>query len=62
MFEINGTKYLTNRQVAERLGLHPGTIRNRRADGRDPIPSVRVGSSVLYPLSAIEAYERSGRR
>lgn len=61
MQTLEGVTYLDNREVAERLGLHPGTIRNRRSDGTDPIPCVRFGRSVLYRACDVEDYLKRGR-
>ncbi|WSR94735.1 helix-turn-helix domain-containing protein [Streptomyces microflavus] len=48
MFQMNGANYLTVRETAVRLGLHPGSIRNWRANGTEPIESMKLGSSVFY--------------
>ncbi len=53
---IAGENYLTTREVADVLGIHPVTVRGWRSDGRDPIGSHRFGSSVLYKESEVLAY------
>lgn len=47
---------LSTKTTAERLGLSQGTLRNWRCQGRGPA-YVKVGSRVVYPLWAIEAFE-----
>lgn len=61
MFDINGVTYLNNRETAARLGVHPGTLRNWRCDGRSPIPFHKVGASVLYAESVVTAYLGRGK-
>ncbi|MDQ1044307.1 helix-turn-helix domain-containing protein [Streptomyces sp. V4I2] len=48
MLNVNGTRYLTTAETAERLGLSAGHLRNQRSDGRSPLPFVRIGPSVFY--------------
>lgn len=61
MFQIEGINYMTIREVARRLGVHPGTVRNWRANGVEPIEGVKLGASVLYRATDVErlAEERS---
>ncbi|MDQ0793722.1 helix-turn-helix domain-containing protein [Streptomyces sp. B1I3] len=54
MFQIEGTNYMTVRETARRLGLHPGSVRNWRANGVEPIESVKLGASVLYRVQDVE--------
>jgi excisionase family DNA binding protein len=58
MVTIEGRNYLTTREVAERLGLHPGTIRNQRCDGLSPVPWVKVGNIALAREQDVEQYAR----
>lgn len=52
------TAHLRPPALAERLGTTTGTLANMRCAGRGPA-YIKVGASVLYPLSAVEAYERA---
>ncbi|QOV37648.1 helix-turn-helix domain-containing protein [Streptomyces ferrugineus] len=54
MFQIEGTNYMTVRETARRLGVHPGTVRNWRSDGVEPIEGVKLGASVLYRQADVE--------
>jgi excisionase family DNA binding protein len=54
VFQIEGTNYMTVRETARRLGLHPGTVRNWRANGVEPIESLKLGHSVLYRQADVE--------
>lgn len=54
MFRIEGTNYMTVREAARRLGLHAGSVRNWRANGVEPIESVKLGASVLYRVQDVE--------
>jgi excisionase family DNA binding protein len=47
-------RYYTTKELAERLGVHPETIRREAARGR--LPSVRVGRERRYPESGVAAY------
>jgi hypothetical protein len=49
-------KLLTTHDLAERWGLHPGTLANQRSAGRG-LPFVRLGRSVRYRLSDVLAVE-----
>jgi excisionase family DNA binding protein len=53
---IEGVLYLTSRETAARLGIHGGTLRNWRTDGLERLPHVKLGASVLYKASDVEAY------
>ncbi|MFM9691764.1 helix-turn-helix domain-containing protein, partial [Streptomyces galilaeus] len=55
VFQIEGINYMTVREVARRLGVHPGTVRNWRANGVEPIEGVKLGASVLYRHEDVEA-------
>jgi len=51
---------LTLREVAQRLGVREGTLRQWRWRGQGP-RSFKVGVSVVYHLADIEAWERQQR-
>jgi hypothetical protein len=53
--------HLTPNELAARWRMHPGTLSNWRQAGRGPA-FIKVGSKVLYPLSAVEAWERQQAR
>lgn len=56
------TNYLTTEQVAEKLGLAPGTLAKWRVSGAGP-PFQKLGRRVMYAETAIEAWIKStGRR
>ena len=48
-------KLLTEKAVAEKLGLHVQTLRNHRFQGRG-IPYVKIGSAVRYDEDDLKAY------
>lgn len=48
---------LTPAELAERWNLAEKTLRNWRANGAGPV-YVKLGRAVLYPLRAVEAFER----
>lgn len=54
----NGSTYtlLTTKQVAELLGLHPATLRIGRSKQTLDLPHVRIGGTVRYRLSDVEAF------
>ncbi|MEW1868748.1 helix-turn-helix domain-containing protein [Streptomyces caelestis] len=54
MFQIEGKNYMTVKETAHRLGVHPGTVRNWRSNGVEPIESVKLGASVLYRQADVE--------
>ena len=63
MIEIAGTTYLTVRETARYLGIATGTLRNRRTNGTDLIPSMSLpglGHVVFYRKSDVEAYVKAG--
>lgn len=49
--------YLTSKEVADRWRLSDQTLANWRHAGKGP-PFIRVGSRVLYPMEAINAFEK----
>lgn len=55
-------QYLTTRQLAERLGIHPMSVNRFRMHGQGPV-FIRVGTrSVRYSLAAVEAWEKAQTR
>lgn len=52
----NTERLLTEQQVAERQGRAVKTLQNQRVSG-DGIPFVKLGRSVRYRLSDVEAWE-----
>lgn len=51
---INGTDYVTTAEAAQILGMHPGSLRNRRADKVETMATIRVGAVIMYPLIDVE--------
>ena len=47
-------KILTEKELAERLGLSPWTIRKWRLQGG--LPHIQVGRRIFYRLEAVEAW------
>ena len=47
-------RHYKTRELAERLGVHPDTI--RRAAQRGELESIRIGLDRIYSESAIERY------
>lgn len=54
---MNERAYLTSKEVADRWRLSDQTLANWRHAGKGP-PFIRVGSRVLYPIEAINAFEK----
>jgi excisionase family DNA binding protein len=52
-------RHYTTRELAERLSVHPETIRREAARGR--LRSVRVAAERRYAQSAVEEWLREGR-
>lgn len=50
--------YLTDRQVAARLGIHRSTVWRWAAVGLFPVPVKLAGGTTRWRLSAIEGWER----
>jgi len=50
-------KYLTPGEVAEKMGVHVNTVRNRRLRGDLP-PFIGEGKHVLYPRDKFEKWLR----
>lgn len=55
------TKLMTSDEVAERWGIKPETLKAWRHYGKGP-KFVKIGRSVRYKLSDIEAFEKSHKR
>ena len=49
--QLNGEKYLTNREVCQLLRISPRTLQNRRDTGK--IPFIRLKGKILYKESEI---------
>lgn len=54
----NAEALLTDKQLAERLGIHPFTPANWRARREGP-PFIRLGRLVRYSPAAVEEWLRS---
>lgn len=54
-------RLLTPKQVADRWQVHPELLANWRHAGVGP-PYVKIGHSVRYSSSAIDAYEAAHER
>lgn len=52
---------LTRREAAQRLGLSPHTLAVWSCTGRVKIPEVRLGRSVRYRLSDVDAFVEASR-
>lgn len=50
------TKHLTTNELAERWGLHPGTLENWRSLGGGP-KFLKIGRKVVYRIEEIEKFE-----
>jgi excisionase family DNA binding protein len=50
------TNLLTTEEVAKMLGLQEHTLRDWRRAKRHPLPYVKVGRSVRFRLSDVEAF------
>lgn len=48
--------YLTTKEAADLLRLHPGTLSNWRAEGRGPSYLAMRGGRILYSRAALEAW------
>jgi hypothetical protein len=49
--------FLTERQLAERWQVNPGSLANARGRGRSLVPFVRIMGRIRYPLATIEQFE-----
>lgn len=49
------TTYLTTKDAARVLGLHPDTLRRLRREGGGP-PFVRIGRAIRYRLDVVDAW------
>lgn len=52
-------KYITNRAAADRLGVHPNTVRNWANEGVIKVERLPSGY-IKIPLSEVERIEREG--
>jgi predicted DNA-binding transcriptional regulator AlpA len=52
-------KLLTVKEVAEIVGLKPGTLNRARITGGDAPPFVKIGSSVRYRYSTVMSWVAS---
>jgi hypothetical protein len=48
-------EWMTTNEVAYLLDLKPSTIRARRNEGRERLPFVKIGQTVLYDAAAVRA-------
>ena len=55
------TIILTEKQLAERWGKSVSSLQNDRLAGKG-VPHLKLGGSVRYLLTDVEAYELSARR
>lgn len=56
--ERSETAPLTDRELAVRIGVQPGTLRQWRMKGYGP-PYLKVGRAVRYRVSDVQAWERA---
>lgn len=49
--------FLTERDLAARWQVHPGSLANARGRGRALVPFIRIMNRVRYPLAEVERYE-----
>jgi hypothetical protein len=54
--------FLTEAELAERWRLAPKTLQNQRHRGQTPIRFLKIGHSVRYALSDVEAFEAGNYR
>ena len=50
---------LTPRELAHRWGLSAATLANQRSARVSPVPYIKLGSSIRYPLDDVVAYEKA---
>ena len=60
MIQVMSERLLVEREVAERLGMAVQTVRGWRVRGCGPV-YVKLGRSVRYRESDVEAFVRAGR-
>ena len=56
---MDSNKWLTVKQTAEMLGIHPHTIYNGIAEKTDrpfPIKPIRIGRAIRFPMERIREY------
>lgn len=54
-------KHLTDKELAERWGMHKGSLANWRVQGIGP-KFIKVGKKVLYAVSDVETWENKQKR
>ncbi|MFC5216172.1 helix-turn-helix domain-containing protein [Streptomyces coerulescens] len=59
-YEFRAEDWLTTAQAAELLGLSAGSLRARRSEGRERLPHIRVGNTVLYQRAPVERAAERG--
>ena len=52
---------LTEQELAVRWNVNPKTLRNQRVSG-SPVPFIRIGRLVRYPLGPVVEYENRRTR
>lgn len=58
---MTSATFLTTRQLAERLGYHPKTLRSWRKRGHGPSWIKASPRRVIYDLRDVEAWEAANR-
>ena len=49
-------RLMNEHEVAERLGVSPGTLRVWRCTKRHNLPFIKLGKSVRYDVAAVEQF------
>lgn len=60
-YEFRAEDWLTTTQAAEALGVTPSALRSRRSEGRERLPNIRVGNTVLYQRAPVERAAERGQ-
>ena len=58
MHNTDRAVFLDEEALARRWGISRRTLANQRSAGRSPLPYVKIGRSVRYLLSDVQAAER----
>ncbi|MFE0722011.1 helix-turn-helix domain-containing protein [Streptomyces rochei] len=53
-YEFRRDDWLSTAEAAALLGVQAVTLRARRSEGRETLPYIKVGQSVLYPRVEVE--------
>jgi hypothetical protein len=61
-YEYTPGDWLSTADAARVLGMSPSALRSRRSEGRETLPHVKIGASVLYQRAAVERSAREGRK